>query len=152
MVKARITAEGVTADAFRAAVGDRTAERIEKMWGDLDGYVGLFTSQDGEFIVGGVQLGNVWVGVQPLLGIEGDPMRLMFERDLTPHPQYVAFYDWMRRVFGAQALVHFGMHGTAEWLPGSPLGNTATTWPDILMGVRWFRVLEMAGWLGWLAG
>lgn len=103
--------------------------------------MGLFTSQDGEFIVGGVQLGNVWVGVQPLLGIEGDPMRLMFERDLTPHPQYVAFYDWMRRVFGAQALVHFGMHGTAEWLPGSPLGNTATTWPDILMGVsrrmRW---------------
>lgn len=49
--------------------------------------MGLFTSQDGELIVGGVQLGNVWVGVQPLLGIEGDPMRLMFERDLTPHPQ-----------------------------------------------------------------
>ena len=87
MIKARITAEGVTPDALRAAVGDRTAERIEKMWGDLDGYVGLFTSQEGEFIVGGVQLGNVWIGVQPLLGIEGDPMRLLFERDLTPHPQ-----------------------------------------------------------------
>lgn len=24
---------------------------------------------------------------QPLLGVEGDPMRLLFERDLTPHPQ-----------------------------------------------------------------
>lgn len=115
-------------------MGDRTADRIEKMWGDLHSYVGLFTSQKGELIVGGLQLGNVWIGVQPLLGIEGDPMRLLFERDLTPHPQYVAFYDWMRKSFGAQAVIHFGMHGTAEWLPGSPLGNTADTWPDILMG------------------
>lgn len=38
--------------------------------------------------MGGVQLGNVWIGVQPALGLEGDPMRLLFERDLTPHPQY----------------------------------------------------------------
>ncbi len=28
------------------------------------------------------------IGVQPALGVEGDPMRLLFERDLTPHPQY----------------------------------------------------------------
>jgi magnesium chelatase subunit H len=132
--RVHITAKAVPTGEFRKAIGDRTADRIEKMWGDLDRYVGLFTSQKGELIVGGVQLGNVWVGVQPLLGIEGDPMRLMFERDLTPHPQYVAFYDWMRKDFGAQAVIHFGMHGTAEWLPGSPLGNTAETWPDILMG------------------
>ncbi len=42
----------------------------------------------GNYVVGGVQLGNVWIGVQPALGLEGDPMRLLFERDLTPHPQY----------------------------------------------------------------
>jgi len=34
--------------------------------------------------------------VQPLLGMEGDPMRLLFERDLTPHPQYAAFYKWLQ--------------------------------------------------------
>lgn len=56
-------------------------------------------------MVGGLQLGNVFIGVQPLLGLEGDPMRLMFERDLTPHPQYAAFYQWLRAKdngFGAQ--------------------------------------------------
>ena len=42
----------------------------------------------GRFLVSGLQLGNVWIGVQPALGVEGDPMRLLFERDLTPHPQY----------------------------------------------------------------
>jgi len=31
-------------------------------------------------------------------------------------------------------VVHFGMHGTVEWLPGTPLGNTALSWSDALLG------------------
>lgn len=106
--------------------------RIEKQWQSLTG-TGIKTVED-EFQVGGVQLGNVWIGVQPPLGIAGDPMRLMFERDMTPHPQYAAFYQWLQHEFQADAVVHFGMHGTVEWLPGSPLGNTGYSWPDILLG------------------
>ena len=89
-------------------------------------------------VCAGLQLGNIYLGVQPLLGIEGDPMRLMFERDLTPHPQYAAFYEWLWRGEGerggADAVIHVGMHGTVEWLPGSPLGGTAESWPDKLLG------------------
>ncbi|MEL6401350.1 MAG: cobaltochelatase subunit CobN [Cyanobacteria bacterium J06626_4] len=106
--------------------------RVAKQWGELT-RTGLKT-YDEDFSLGGVQLGNVWIGVQPPLGLAGDPMRLMFERDLTPHPQYAAFYQWLQKDFQADAVVHFGMHGTAEWLPGSPLGNTGYSWPDILLG------------------
>ena len=106
--------------------------RMEKHWGKFT-QTGIKTFGD-EFLLGGVRLGNVWIGVQPPLGITGDPMRLMFERDLTPHPQYAAFYEWLKRDFQADAVVHFGMHGTAEWLPGSPLGNTSYCWPDALIG------------------
>ncbi|WP_425461534.1 cobaltochelatase subunit CobN [Hyella patelloides] len=84
--------------------------------------------------IGGIQSGNVWIGVQPPLGIAGDPMRLMFEKDLTPHPQYAAYYKWLQNDYQADAIVHFGMHGTVEWLPGSPLGNTGYSWSDILLG------------------
>ena len=106
--------------------------RIEKQWQSLTG-TGIKT--DGEdFNIGGVQLGNIWIGVQPPLGISGDPMRLMFERDLTPHPQYAAYYKWLQNEFKTDAIVHFGMHGTVEWLPGSPLGNTGYSWSDILLG------------------
>ncbi|MEH2175348.1 magnesium chelatase subunit H [Nostoc sp.] len=124
-----------------ASVSTRTLEkwlgylqtsRIEKQWKSLTG-TGIKTYGD-EFQIGGVQLGNVWIGVQPPLGIQGDPMRLMFERDLTPHPQYAAYYKWLQNEFQADALVHFGMHGTVEWLPGSPLGNTGYSWSDILLG------------------
>ena len=95
----------------------------------------------GNLLVSGVQLGNVWIGVQPALGVEGDPMRLLFERDLTPHPQYAAFYQWLQHGFQANAVLHFGMHGTVEWLPGAPLGIFT-----LLFGVkrhsssRWERI------------
>ncbi|QLE58185.1 magnesium chelatase subunit H [Nostoc sp. TCL26-01] len=113
-------------------LGYLRTSRIEKQWKSLTGS-GIKTFGD-ELQIGGVQLGNVWIGVQPPLGIQGDPMRLMFERDLTPHPQYAAFYKWLQNELAADAVVHFGMHGTVEWLPGSPLGNTGYSWSDILLG------------------
>jgi magnesium chelatase subunit H len=113
-------------------LGYLQTHRVEKQWQSLTG-TGLKTYGD-EFQLGGIQLGNVWIGVQPPLGIAGDPMRLMFEKDLTPHPQYTAFYKWLQNEYQADAVVHFGMHGTVEWLPGSPLGNTGYSWSDILLG------------------
>lgn len=92
------------------------------------------TTASGNLLVPGLKLGSVFVGVQPLLGLEGDPMRLLFERDLTPHPQYAAFYKWLQNVYQADVLLHFGMHGTVEWLPGTPLGNTGFSWSDVLLG------------------
>ncbi|UUO17527.1 MULTISPECIES: magnesium chelatase subunit H [Aphanizomenonaceae] len=122
----------VNARTLEKWLGYLFTTRIEKQWKYLTGS-GIKTYGD-EFNIGGVQLGNVWIGVQPPLGIQGDPMRLMFERDLTPHPQYAAYYKWLQNEFEADAVVHFGMHGTVEWLPGSPLGNTGYSWSDILLG------------------
>ncbi|MFB2970026.1 cobaltochelatase subunit CobN [Aerosakkonema sp. BLCC-F183] len=113
-------------------LGYLLTNRIKKQWKSLTA-TGIKTYND-EFQIGGIQLGNIWIGVQPPLGISGDPMRLMFEKDLTPHPQYAAFYKWLQNEFQADAVVHFGMHGTVEWLPGSPLGNTGYSWSDILLG------------------
>ena len=135
---ARVTARVVTAPELRAWLGKRQTSRIEAQWGDLDGYTGLMSAGPGRLVISGLSFGNVWFGCQPLLGLEGDPMRLLFERDLTPHPQYAAFYKFLHASpesgLGADAVVHFGMHGTAEWLPGSPLGNTLDSWSDILAG------------------
>eukprot|EP00210_Caulerpa_lentillifera_P003376 g3220.t1 len=113
---------------------DVLLKRLEKQWGDITRYRGISTSVKGNLLVSGIQFGNVWIGVQPLLGVEGDPMRLLFERDLTPHPQYIAFYKWLQEDFQADAVLHFGMHGTVEWLPGAPLGNTGLSWSDVLLG------------------
>ena len=122
----------VNAQTLEKWLGYLLTTRIEKQWKSLVG-TGIKTSGD-EYQIGGIQLGNVWIGVQPPLGISGDPMRLMFERDMTPHPQYAAFYKWLQNEYQPHAVVHFGMHGTVEWLPGSPLGNTGYSWSDIMLG------------------
>ena len=110
--------------------------RMENAWGKLESYNGLATVQgkDKGSYVAGLQIGNVFIGIQPALGVEGDPMRLLFERDLTPHPQYAAYYKWLQNEYEADSILHFGMHGTVEWLPGSPLGNTCLSWSEQLLG------------------
>ena len=115
---------------------DVLVRNMEKAWGPLESYNGLATVPGKGSFVAGLQIGNVFIGVQPALGVEGDPMRLLFERDLTPHPQYAAYYKWLQKEdgFGADAVLHMGMHGTVEWLPGSPLGNNALSWSDQLLG------------------
>lgn len=129
----------VTTRKLEHWLGYLLTRRVEKQWKSL-WETGIRTvaiaerPEESRYLLGGVQLGNVWIGVQPPLGLQGDPMRLMFERDLTPHPQYAAFYKWLQNEFQADAVVHFGMHGTVEWLPGSPLGNTGYSWSDILLG------------------
>ncbi|MBF2089656.1 MAG: magnesium chelatase subunit H [Synechococcales cyanobacterium K44_A2020_017] len=119
-------------------LGYLLTRRVERQWTSLTN-TGIRTltgehPEDSRYLLGGVQLGNLWIGVQPPLGLQGDPMRLMFERDLTPHPQYAAFYQWLQHDFQADVVLHFGMHGTVEWLPGSPLGNTGYSWSDVLLG------------------
>lgn len=37
-------------------------------------------------------------------------MRLLFERDLTPHPQYAAFYKWLHLSLKPDCLIHFGTY------------------------------------------
>ena len=47
----------------------------------------------------GERFGNVFVGVQPAFGYEGDPMRLLFERGFAPTHAFSAFYRWITRGF-----------------------------------------------------
>lgn len=77
---------------------DVLVKRMEAQWGNLSAYRGINSTARGTLLIPGVQLGKLWIGIQPLLGLEGDPMRLLFERDLTPHPQYAAAYKWLQQV------------------------------------------------------
>ncbi len=122
----------VTADQYRAWVSPDERERIEARWGAFPGEIAP-QGRDRVFI-GGLQLGNIYIGVQPRFGVQGDPMRLLFDKANTPHHQYISFYRWIARGFGAHALIHVGMHGSAEWMPGLQLGLTRQCWSDALLG------------------
>jgi magnesium chelatase subunit H len=75
---ARVVAKDVTEDKLEKLLGKYMFKKVRRAWSDKDRGPGV--SSDGNFVVAGLQLGNVFVFVQPLLGVEGDPMRLLFER------------------------------------------------------------------------
>ncbi|MEM0948306.1 MAG: magnesium chelatase subunit H [Pseudomonadota bacterium] len=106
-------------------------DEIEAVWGPAPGRV----QSDGRGVfVLGATFGNVFVGVQPAFGWEGDPMRLLFEGGFAPTHAFAAFYRWLRDDFGADSYLHFGMHGALEFMPGKQAGLSETCWPDRLIG------------------
>ncbi|CAA9357355.1 MAG: Protoporphyrin IX Mg-chelatase subunit H, partial [uncultured Gemmatimonadaceae bacterium] len=104
---------------------------IEAAWGAAPGRQQSF---GGDILVLGARFGNVFVGVQPAFGYEGDPMRLLFERGFAPTHAFSAFYRWIAEDFGAHAVLHFGTHGALEFMPGKQVGLTSRCWPDRLIG------------------
>jgi len=104
---------------------------IEAVWGPAPGKIR--SDGRGIFILGR-HFGNVFVGVQPTFGYEGDPMRLLFERGFAPTHAFATFYLWLRNTYRADVLLHFGMHGALEFMPGKQAGLGARDWPDRLIG------------------
>ena len=118
-------------DADTIVRTSRHLAEVEAVWGPAPGRV----QSDGRGVfVLGAELGNVFVGVQPAFGYEGDPMRLLFERGFAPTHAFVAFYQWLRDTYAADAILHFGMHGALEFMPGKQVGMGARDWPDRLIG------------------
>ncbi|MBC7909388.1 MAG: cobaltochelatase subunit CobN, partial [Pyrinomonadaceae bacterium] len=106
-------------------------EEIEKEWGAAPGKINSF---GGELLIQGMQLGNVFIGVQPTFGYEGDPMRLMMAQSGAPHHGFMALYTYLEKVLKADAVVHVGTHGAMEFMPGKQVGMSASCWPDRLIG------------------
>ena len=110
---------------------ERWLKAIEAQWGPAPGRQ---QSNGNSIFVLGERFGNVFVGIQPAFGYEGDPMRLLFERSFAPTHAFSAFYRWLKEDFKADAVLHFGTHGALEFMPGKQTGLSGACWPDRLIG------------------
>ncbi|BAZ17577.1 protoporphyrin IX magnesium chelatase [Calothrix sp. NIES-4071] len=107
------------------------SQRLEENWGPPPGHL----NSDGQnLLVYGKHFGNVFIGVQPTFGYEGDPMRLLFSRSASPHHGFAAYYTYLEKVWGADAVLHFGTHGSLEFMPGKQMGMSGECYPDNLIG------------------
>jgi len=106
------------------------AKDLEENWGPAPGNL----NSDGQnLIVYGKQFGNVFIGVQPSFGYEGDPMRLLFAKSASPHHGFAAYYTYLEKIFKADGVLHFGTHGSLEFMPGKQVGMSGTCYPDRLI-------------------
>src|SRR6266571_3565700 len=106
-------------------------DEVEAEWGQAPGRINSFGD---ELLIQGIQLGNVFIGLQPTFGYEDDPMRLLMSKGGTPHHGFAAFYTYLENIFKADAVVHVGTHGALEFMPGKQVGLSAECWPDRLIG------------------
>jgi magnesium chelatase subunit H len=108
------------------------SHRLEENWGPPPGHL----NSDGQnLLIYGKQFGNVFIGVQPTFGYEGDPMRLLFSRSASPHHGFAAYYTYLEQLWGADAVLHFGTHGSLEFMPGKQMGMSGECYPDNLIGM-----------------
>lgn len=77
--------------------------------------------------------GNLFIGVQPSRGIHENPEAVYHDKGLLPHHQYLAFYQYIRDEFKADAILHVGTHGTLEFLEGKESGMSGDCLPDALI-------------------
>ncbi|HIK54912.1 MAG TPA: magnesium chelatase subunit H [Synechococcales cyanobacterium M55_K2018_004] len=122
--------------AYRMSVPEYEAltpysHRLEPSWGPPPGHL----NTDGQnLLVYGKSFGNVFIGVQPTFGYEGDPMRLLFSRSASPHHGFAAYYTYLEKIWKADAVLHFGTHGSLEFMPGKQMGMSGECFPDSLIG------------------
>jgi cobaltochelatase CobN len=125
-------AERLPVSDYRAWFDTLPAEvraRIVKRWGEPEAS-GMVRGKgaDAYFPIPRLQLGNVVFMPQPPRGDgekgkEKDREKSLYHDTSSPvNHHYLAVYLWARSQFGAHALVHYGTHGTQEWLPGKERG------------------------------
>jgi cobaltochelatase CobN len=103
---------------------------LRAAWGEPPGQV--YRTGD-DLAIAGIDLGNVFVGLQPPRGFGENPIAVYHSPDLAPTHHYVAYYRWVRDIFKADAMVHVGKHGTMEWLPGKGIGLSNSCYPEVTL-------------------
>lgn len=100
-------------------------------WGEPPG--DIMVDRD-NILIPGITLGNIFMGIQPSRGVHEDPEKAYHDKDLPPHHQYLAYYFFLEKKFQADAIIHFGMHGTLEFTKGKEVALSSECFPDILIG------------------
>jgi len=111
-------------------------EAVKAKYGEAPGDY-LSTNQDGKdyLAVARLEFGNVVLLPQPLAGVGENTFQIVHgTKEAPPHP-YIASYLWTKNEFKADAIIHWGTHGSLEFTPGKQVALSGYDWADALIGV-----------------
>ena len=125
-------------EAFLKTLPDEVRKKMNQKWGEPSKSA-MVVEQKGKkyFLVPAIELGNVLLLPQPR---RGDREKSESENSLWHNTQiavnhsYLATYLFVREKFKADAIIHFGTHGTQEWMPGKERGLSVYDDPFIVLG------------------
>lgn len=127
----------VTAHQFagwtQKALSKKMIKEMNQLYGSFPGK--YMATDDGKLAVARLQFGNVALLPQVMAGVGGDSFKIVHGTDQAPPYTYVASYLWARYGFSADALIHFGTHGSLEYTPRKQVALDSNDWSDRLIGV-----------------
>ena len=127
----------VTAHQFagwtQKALSKKMIKEMNQLYGSFPGK--YMATDDGKLAVARLQFGNVVLLPQVMAGVGGDSFKIVHGTDQAPPYTYVASYLWARYGFSADALIHFGTHGSLEYTPRKQVALDSNDWSDRLIGV-----------------
>ena len=117
-----------TSEAVRPAL----MEEVRALDGEFPGSY-LF-DDTGRLALPRIELGNIVLLPQLAAGAGDDDFAIVHGTDAAPPHAYIASYLWTRYAFRADAIVHFGTHGSLEFTPRKQVALSGSDWPDALVG------------------
>ena len=91
-------------------------------------------TNDGKLGIARLQFGNVVLMPQNAAGSGDNSFQVIHGTNMAPPHTYIASYLWMQHGFKADALIHFGTHGSLEFTPRKQVALCSNDWPDRLVG------------------
>jgi cobaltochelatase CobN len=108
---------------------------LHTQYGEPPGeYMGVEKDEKKYIAVARLSFGNVTILPQPMPSVGDDIEKIIHGVDGAPAYPYVASYLWTREEFGADAIIHFGTHGSLEFIPGKQVALSDYDWTDALIG------------------
>ena len=109
--------------------------QMKEKYGEAPGdYMGVEKDNKKYIAVARIQFGNIAILPQPLPSTGEDTEAIVHGVDGAVAYPYVASYFWTRNGFKADAMIHFGTHGSLEFIPGKQVALSDYDWTDALVG------------------
>ncbi|MEA3489803.1 MAG: cobaltochelatase subunit CobN [Candidatus Omnitrophota bacterium] len=130
--------ELIDIDSYRSWCGKDLVpelyEDIEKNYGPAPGeYMNVYKDGKAHIAIARVRFGNIVILPQPLPAYGDNEFKLVHGAKKAPPHSYVASYLWAKNGFGADAIMHFGTHGSLEFTPWKQVALSEYDWPETLV-------------------
>ncbi|MDD2741223.1 MAG: cobaltochelatase subunit CobN [Rhodocyclaceae bacterium] len=112
-------------------------KELHERWGDPEKSAMVIVDRgEAVFVMPRMAVGKVIFSPQAPRGErwEDKEKALYHSTKAVPSHFYLAHYLWLREQFKADALVHYGTHGSQEWLPGKERGLAVSDYPLLAVG------------------
>ena len=117
---------------IKASIRSEKYAEVVKANGEFPG--NYMTTPDGRLGVARLQFGNIVLLPQNAAGSGDNAFQVVHGTNAAPPHTYIASYLWMQHGFKADALIHFGTHGSLEYTPKKQVALCDNDWPDRLVG------------------